>query len=353
MVMKSHHKKLISFKLLWCVMLASSGLGYGANAASFVNVSDTVSTSVMSAEASHSVVFTNTIPLVKDDYIEMVFNSAFTLSNDAANVSCPMNTISTVVMPSAVRCVATDSFNPAVHSFTVSKVLNPASEGGYGIEVSTHHQDGSVLEWSRSIVFINEVVNVTASVLPRLEFVIQPLGVDVAVNGASTTIAAGTSSINFGNLNFSATTTIASSSIAGQQLSVTTNAKYGFSVTVEQDQDLTSGSGAIIDPFANGFAQSVAVNWELPSANLDDVKTYGHFGFTTDDDTLSGSAFGLDKWKGFSGTSTMEVMHHTGSADGLTQGKGLAKVAYQIQVSALQEAGDYSNTLTYICTPTY
>jgi hypothetical protein len=49
----------------------------------------------------------------------------------------------------------------------------------------------------------------------------------------------------------------------------------------------------------------------------------------------------------------MEVMYNGSPSDGSTQNVGLAKVAYRVQISALQEAGDYTNTLTYTVTPTY
>jgi hypothetical protein len=46
-------------------------------------------------------------------------------------------------------------------------------------------------------------------------------------------------------------------------------------------------------------------------------------------------------------------MYHNGPSDGLTADIGTTTVAYTVGITALQEAGDYSNTLTYICTPTY
>jgi hypothetical protein len=47
-------------------------------------------------------------------------------------------------------------------------------------------------------------------------------------------------------------------------------------------------------------------------------------------------------------------MGHTGPSDGFTAGQGATRVGYQIEISALQEAGDdYSTTLRYIATPTF
>ena len=47
-------------------------------------------------------------------------------------------------------------------------------------------------------------------------------------------------------------------------------------------------------------------------------------------------------------------MYHDGPADGVTEDIGRVTVGYQIQITALQEAGDdYNTTLTYIATPTF
>jgi len=82
--------------------------------------------------------------------------------------------------------------------------------------------------------------------------------------------------------------------------------------------------------------------------------TYGHFGLTSDDSTLSDSdPFGASLYKGFNNTDPIEVMYNSGPADGLTTDVGTTTVAYTVEINAMQESGDYANTLTYVCTPTY
>jgi len=49
----------------------------------------------------------------------------------------------------------------------------------------------------------------------------------------------------------------------------------------------------------------------------------------------------------------LPIFGHTGPVNGATVGVGTTTVAYKLAITDLQEAGDYSNTLTYICTPTY
>jgi hypothetical protein len=89
---------------------------------------------------------------------------------------------------------------------------------------------------------------------------------------------------------------------------------------------------------------------------MDQEMTYGHLGLTTSDDTMSGGdpdLFAGSKFTGFDGVTPVAVLYHNGPSDGGTDGKGYADVAYEVQISAMQEAGDYSNTLTYICTPQF
>ena len=56
---------------------------------------------------------------------------------------------------------------------------------------------------------------------------------------------------------------------------------------------------------------------------------------------------------GLTGTAPLEVMSHNGPVYGGTTGSGLARVAYTIEIKTLQEAGDYSNVLTYVVTPKF
>ena len=46
-------------------------------------------------------------------------------------------------------------------------------------------------------------------------------------------------------------------------------------------------------------------------------------------------------------------MGHTGPANAAGVGIGTTTVGYKIELSSLQEAGDYTTTLTYVATPTF
>jgi hypothetical protein len=193
------------------------------------------------------------------------------------------------------------------------------------------------------MVAIVSAVTVSATVNSSLTFSIAKVNESTNVNGVTTTASTSNNTlVSFGDLTVNATSSI------GQQLEVTTNAAYGYTVTVQQNQDLSTGNGATINAFPNGNPAAPS-GWVNPQGDMGDEDTWGHFGITTDDSGL----FGAGNLQGFDGATPITVLSNNGPSDGQTQNIGMAKVAYAVMVSGLQEAGDYSNQLTYVCTPEY
>jgi hypothetical protein len=325
--------------------LSSSGIIPVAKAASLATVRDLLSDSDVAQTASHNIYFIANHGLEPGDYIEVALASTF---GDISAANCPASFNPTYPSAKILRCTASAPQATSTPTSLDLTVINPSSVGSHNVSVGVYGADDSLREASIAVVAIVDNVEVSASVQSVLFFAISPLATSTIINGATTTDATGTTTVSFGNLQ------AGTSSILGQELSVITNANYGYKVTLEQDQDLTSTVGATIDAFQMGTPPVAPTDWTSPTAVLDTQNTYGHIGFTTDDNSLSGgNLFGGGKWDGLVGSSTKEIMYHGGVADGLTQNIGLAKVAFRIEVSPLQEAGDYANTLTYIATPTY
>ena len=195
-------------------------------------------------------------------------------------------------------------------------------------------------------------VVVTAAVDTSFTFTVTGLAGGTNVNGLVTTGSSTATAIPFGAL--SANT----ASSAAQRLSVSTNASYGFAVTVQTDQQLTSSAGADIDGFIDGSYTNTPLSWTAPSPTISDEDTWGHWGLTSNDETF-GLADPFDvggAGERFVSASTtpVQVFRHDGPSDGTTQNIGKADVAYQAEISALQEAGtDYTATLTYVATPVF
>jgi len=338
-------------------MLAMYGYMPGARAASITDARDRLSDSDLSVVATHTITASTSIALVNTDRLYVIYPSGF--GAQSAGLTCPAGTVGSTPNASTTLCTVGGGGLVAGQHTIVATSTNPSTAGSYTIEIRTTNSADVLKERVFVMVAIIDDVVVTATVSPTLEFYIDGLATSTVVNGVPTTGSTTPTAIPFNTL------TVAASSTLGQQLRVTTNADDGYSVTVEQDHELLSNSGSDINSFDNsldGAGSTTPHTWNNPVGTLDQYHTYGHMGLTTDDSDLStvsggGFALGADftglKYAGLNGTSTMIIMAHNGPADGSTQNKGLAKVAYSIRITALQEAGDYTNTLTYICTPQY
>lgn len=226
-----------------------------------------------------------------------------------------------------------------------TRITNPATTTSYEILVDV----GTSTDSGATRVAIVDAVTVTASVDTVFTFEVTGVGIGQAVGGFNTGHITTATSVPFGTLaNDNATT-------AAQDLTVSTNAANGFVVTAQVDQQLTSNT-ADIDGFRNGEYDSTPVPWEGLTPILGSENTYGHWGLTTTDPTtgvgLTNQYLSGDGYVSAS-TTPVEVFRHNGSANGTGSGTGTARVGYTVEISALQEAGEYTATLTYVATPVF
>lgn len=219
--------------------------------------------------------------------------------------------------------------------------FNPVTEQSYVIRLS----GTGGLTGDTRVAIINDVT-VTASVDTSFTFQVFGTNAGTSVIGTTTTATTTATSIPFGTLPLTRAVT------GTQRLSVATNASNGFVVTVYEDQPLTSDAGDIIYLFNNGATSSVPTQWLAPSSTITQYNTYGHFGVTTDDDYLSDQFAGGTKYVGSIITPQI-IFEQNGPADGVTTDIGSTTVGYTVQIGPLQAAGDYTNTLRYVATPTF
>lgn len=227
-----------------------------------------------------------------------------------------------------------------------AQIDNPGSVNSFEITITAGASDSG-----QTRVAIVDNVLVTANVDTTLTFTVSGVANGQAVNSSPTTTATTTTSTS---LPFETLAANVSKTLA-QDLTVATNAIHGYVVTVEQDANLLSSTGADIDGFIDGAYTNTPTAWVAPSNAIGDENTWGHWGLTTDDVSLlgAGSDFAANQWVAPS-TTPRAIMAHDGPSDGVTNDIGAARIGYQAQITALQEAGDdYSTTLTYIATPTF
>ena len=379
---------IISFAL-WSLGLPG-WLVKKATAANLTWLSDTLSDSDLGVAANHTIAFrlqqaitaSSTIVLTFDAHFQSTSSPAFA-NTDATDYDIASSTTE-LTMYAAGGCTgsgATASFEitsvSATNVFTFthcngsadvasnatttieignnattggtgnSRLVNPLGALSYTVSVAAPAADTGVTR-----VAIIDDVTVTASVDTSLTFTISAvasgqtnangIGGTTSVGGADATV------IQWGTLSVSP-----ASSTASQTLAVTTNATHGFMVTLKQDGNLISSTGADIDMFDDGVDGAPAA-WSSPAGTLDSENTYGHMGVTSEDSTLStGDTFGTALFDAAS-TTPLEVFYHSGPSDGSTDDKGHTHIGFKIQINALQEAGtDYTQSLTYICTPIF
>jgi len=356
------NKKRFSVFII-AVMIYSLVAVYGlvplATAASLNDAKATLSDSDISATATTTITFVTSNELVATDYYEVIVPKGPPgFSNMVAgNITCPDAATTTRVLDSTGEHVITCTVNALATStagaktMTIVNATNPGIAGDYSIDIATKHAGGAEIENAQVKVFIIDDVTVTASVPATLTFTVNGLDFADTVNGVSITATSTATTTPFGTLSTAASSTV------GQELTVATNATDGYKVTVFQNQELTSAGSANINSFnnsPNGTGSTTATTWASPAGTLDQTFTYGHMGLTSDDTSLStGNDFGGTKYKGLNATDPMEIMYHDHPANATITGVGIARVAYTAQISALQEAGDYTNTLTYVCTPQF
>jgi hypothetical protein len=370
----------VAMSVVVALLLWSTGLPTifrFAEAASITNASDTVETSAPSASSNHTIEFTTPNGLVIGQTILLTFptgvnefvlgsigvedvdilvngsssSTALVAGADTWGVSTTSSSITFTTPTNSGVASATPIIvrigNHAVTSGTGdTKIANPSATGSYGIDIGGTMQDSGQVR----VAIVSEVV-VSASVDATLTFAVSGVASGQAVNGSPTTTATTTTATT---LPFGTLVATGTSKVLAHDLAVTTNARNGYTVTVEQTGDLQSTTGATIEGFIDGANTTTPSPWQAPARLIADPDTYGHWGLTSSDgDTTRSAEFTSDTWVSGS-TTPVVVMGHTGPSDGLTAGVGSARIGYQIQITPLQEAGDdYTTTLRYIVTPTF
>jgi hypothetical protein len=356
--------------LFWSLGLPSLRFAQAANVTQFSN---TLSTSEPNTAADHTIVFTTPSGVDNGETITIDFSHGpFTgmssttvadiLVNDGTtdlttDADCSGAETSAVFAGEVLTitfCVGEGASIPPNGTTTISigenaggtnQLINPAVAGSYRIELTAGSDDIGTTR-----VAIVAPVEVTATVNTVFNFTVDGVnaGGDVngaVINGTSTAIA-----IPFGVLTANDPVTLA------QQLSVETNAAYGFAVTAQVDQQLSSGS-AEISAFIDGSYTSTPTPWQGLTPNISNSDTWGHWGLTTDDETVGvGDPFdvgGVGEHYVAASTTPVTVFAHGGPADNSTQNIGTARVGYTVEISALQPAGVYTATLTYVATPVF
>ena len=360
--------------ILWSLGLPSFNF---VEAANVTTLSDTLSDAAPGVVSNHTITFTTptgvaateTVTLdfsdgpfvvgsVDETDVDMATTSEYTLGTSCGSVDATAafsGTTLTITMCAGFSIPANGTTTIKIGTNATfggdtgdanAQMTNPAA-GSYQIPVTAGTSDTG-----ETRVAIVSTVLVSASVDTVFNFSVSGVTNGTSVNTADTTGGDTTATtIPFGEL------TADTASTAAQQLAVTTNAANGFVVTVISDGQLDSTTGADIDGFRNGNYDSTPVAWEAPAKTLGSENTYGHWGVSSDDTTLTAGLSDLytggDNFVSAS-TTPVEVFRHDSPTDSTVGGQGTTTVIYKVEVGSLQEAAeDYQATLTYVATPVF
>lgn len=361
--------------LFWSIGLPSLQFVEAANVTTF---SDTLSDSAPSVVSNHEIVFTTPTGVANGETITVDFSEGpfvvgsvtfadidvattsgeFTLAADCTG-SEPASAAFSGTTLTITMCAGDGGLIAAGGTTTiqigtnadsgVNQLTNPAS-GSYEIALTA----GSVDRGATRVAIVDSVT-VTASVQTRFTFTVTGVAAGQTVNVADTTGGATTATeIPFGTL------TDGNASTAAQDLTVETNASNGFVVTVTADSQLLSDSGADIDGFIDGNYDTTPQAWTGPANTIGQEETYGHWGLTSDDPSLTAGLTDIFDANGAgdlfvsASTSPIEVFRHNDVTDGTITGEGTTRVGYKVEIGPFQEAAnDYRTTLTYVATPVF
>lgn len=232
-------------------------------------------------------------------------------------------------------------------AMTFNAITNPSTADTTSFVRVTSKTGGAATIDSATVAFAvltSTSIAVTASVDPTLTFTVTAANTGT-VNGASINVGSSANAILFGTLSSGST------KIAAHDLSVTTNASNGYTVTVKAlaGPPLSEAGGVEnIDTFTG--TNDTPTTWSSPAGTSKSVNT-GFFGYTTNDTSLgTGTAarFNSNKWAGTT-TSALEVAY---SSVGVGSSE-VTRVGWQAEVNAYQPQGAYSGTVVLVATPTY
>jgi hypothetical protein len=349
--------------ILWSLGLPSLRF---AEAASVTSYRDTLSDSAPGVASDHEIKFTSPTGIANNQTIVLDFSDGPFVLGSVDYTDFDVSTSSPLTL--AATCGGTEHMGVDVISWptvtltfcngdtaylaangTTTIWIGDNATGGAGNDQLTNPGVGSYqipitagADSGETRVAIVSTVQVTATVDTLFTFTVGGVPTGQPINGTTTTGSTTAQLINFGQLDAGVAST------AAQDLSVVTNAKNGFVVTVESDGMLDSANGADIDGFDNGSYQATPLAWAAPDGTPGSENTYGHWGLISDDADYFPNA---DEYVSAS-TSPVEVFAHTGPTNG--SGSGATRVGYSVQISPLQEAAeDYNAVLTYIATPVF
>jgi hypothetical protein len=241
-----------------------------------------------------------------------------------------------------------------------TKLINPSPASGhsegtadtYSVIIENLDGDDAVIDNTTVKVALIESVRVTATVDPIISFSIASLGAGASACGSALDVSTTATTVPFGALAIDSFKNLA------QNLTVSTNAIGGYTVTAIQDDQLSIGGEGVVEIpdtvcGATPCSHTSEQNWA--STN------YKGFGYSLENVDANSIEF---EWDDGGGTFTARQFAAYADGGGETTPVAIFSsstvadsenvyVCYRAVVSATQQAGDYENAITYRATATF
>jgi len=269
-------------------------------------------------------------------------------SNTLSSATGSTNVESAVITTPASETTATN------HTIAISGITNPTytTPQAFYVRIQTYSDTGTTLIDEADMAFaLIPGVSMSANNLEYMAFTITAIGSGATlVNGSGQTTDAA-STVNPTTVPFGIFQTGLNSNNVAHRVSVATNAQTGYSLTLVENQLLTSGNATIPDfgtttdnsagtAWTENTSYGFGVNAKGVSGNLDGSYGLTNFGTSTNNATTL--------YKKITAGTPITIESLGTAAPGNT-----VEVNYRVATQSTQPAGNYTNTLTYVATTNY
>ncbi len=264
-----------------------------------------------------------------------------------------VNSLAQKTLSVGTTAAAQQPINPAPSS--TSKTAGVADTYTFYVD---HLDSGyNLIDSTQGKIAVIESVRVTATVEPRIELTIAGMGVGTSSCGLPASVTATAVTVPLGSLSITNFTN------AAQSLTVSTNADGGYAVTaLESDQlskiigtgldtgvyiadtpgDTTTASHTTADEWVSTAVKGFG--YSLDNSNAASIE----FEYTS----TTGGCDGVFCAKQFADNNAAEAAQTLFSSTTVANSE-LAYVCYRAIIGATQEAGTYTNAVTYIASATF
>lgn len=355
---KKLSKKFVAFVCMITLVFSYAVVTVETDAATATSLKDTLSDSRPTTVSNHTISFVTPSGATADDTIILTFDSAFDTSSIVfGDIDL---TDDTVDLTLAADCTVTTNISAVMSSdvltFTLCSTAAAIAAGStLEVEIGTNAASGTnqitnpaLLGCSGSSSVCDVAITGTFGDTGTAQVVlIDGIAVSATVDEYLTFVS-DDYAVGFGSWSGGATDDrwatkdAAGSSVSNSspfQLTVSSNASDGVSITAKSTGNGTSA----------GLYDSSTTNL-IPADNAGDIAagTEGYSLYTSTNTTLTENTFADATATGVISTSNQVIATASGAVN-----SGIVEVALYAAIASTTDTGSYSDTLVFVCTPTY